>query len=213
MAYRFPHLPFVVPPVVGVLGGSFNPAHNGHIYISREALKRLGIRQVWWMVSPQNPLKSKVDMAEFDTRLTHAAVWAKDMESIVATDIEQQLNSRYTVDTLTKLKKRFPRTRFVWLMGADNLASIHHWDRWTEIFKLCHILVMDRAPMSHSALRAKAAIRFKKQRINEHRLLHLSQKSPPGWGFAHIRRHPENATEIRKLLGKNAFLGHNKSRE
>lgn len=209
MPYQFPRLPFLPPRVVGLLGGSFNPAHAGHLHISREAMKRLGITQVWWVVSPQNPLKSPVDMAEFDIRLTHAAVTAKDMESVIVTDIEQQLGSRYTIDTLQKLRKRFPRTRFVWLMGADNLAGIHRWERFEDIFKNCSILVLDRAPMSHPALRSKAAIRYKNQRVNERAFSDLTTKKPPRWGFAHIRRHPENATEIRKMLGKNAFLRHN----
>lgn len=211
MPYHFPCLPFIAPPVVGLLGGSFNPAHAGHLHISLEAIKRLGIRQVWWMVSPQNPLKSTIDMAEFDVRLTHAAVTAKDFEQIIVTDIEQQLGSNYTVDTLQRLKKRYPRTRFIWLMGADNLASIHRWDRWQDVFNACSILVLDRAPMSHSALRSKAAIRYKNQRINERAMPNLAKEAPPVWGFAHIRRHAENATEIRKMLGKNAFLRHNKT--
>jgi nicotinate-nucleotide adenylyltransferase len=206
---RFITLPFLLPSVVGILGGSFNPAHAGHMHISREACKRLGIRHIWWMVSPQNPLKSAVDMADFSTRLTHAKLITKHERACMVTDIEQKLASQYTIDTLKKLKKRFPRTRFVWLMGADNLANIHCWEQWQQIFTICPILVLDRSPMSHSALRSKAAIRYKKQRINEHDTRFLPSVTTPAWVFSHIRRHPESASAIRKILGKNAFIVHN----
>ncbi len=118
---------------VGLLGGSFNPAHAGHRHISLEALKRLDLDEVWWLVAPQNPLKPARGMAPFKTRLGAAAKLADDRR-IKVLDLEAQLGTHYTVDTLAALQRRFPRTRFVWLMGADNLAQIRHWRRWTEIF-------------------------------------------------------------------------------
>jgi nicotinate-nucleotide adenylyltransferase len=113
------------------------------------------------------------------------------------TDIEQQTRTRYTVDTLRALKKRFPRTQFVWLMGADNLATIHRWQEWAEIFALCPILVLDRSPFSHSALRQKAALRFAQKRQPQRRLRKLSNCGLPSWGFVHIAKHPDSSTEIR----------------
>ena len=106
---------------VGVLGGSFNPAHDGHLHISRAALKHLRLDQVWWLVSPQNPLKSKGDMAALDHRLAVARAAARDPR-IVVTDLERRLGATRTTLTLRALTRRFPAISFVWLMGADNLA-------------------------------------------------------------------------------------------
>lgn len=145
---------------VGLLGGSFNPAHEGHRHISLYALKMLGLDAVWWMVSPQNPLKSKKDMAGFDSRLKSARV-ASHHPKIIVTDIEAQLGTRYTVDTLKALKKHFPRTKFVWLMGMDNLHQIHKWKNWQEIFKLLPVCVLDRPPRENIVRATKAKERFK----------------------------------------------------
>lgn len=183
--------------VIGLLGGSFNPAHNGHVHISIEARKRLGIRTIWWMVSPQNPLKPTKGMASFASRFASAKAITAPYPFIHVTDIEQRTNTRYTVDTLRILKKRFPHVQFVWLMGADNLATIHRWQEWAEIFKLCPVLVLDRSPFSHSALRKRAAIRFRANRHPQRRLRKLSTLPTPGWGFVHIRKHPESSTQIR----------------
>lgn len=119
---------------VGLLGGSFNPAHDGHRYISRLALKLLGLDEVWWLVSPQNPLKPAAGMASLGDRLARAQAVA-DHPRIRVTDLERLLGTRYTADTLAALHRCFPRTRFVWLMGADNLLQVPRWQRWTEIFE------------------------------------------------------------------------------
>lgn len=207
---HLPHLPVILPPVVGLLGGSFNPAHEGHVHISRVASRILGTKMIWWVVSPQNPLKPTEGMADYDTRLEFAKQRAAGSRFITVTDIERQLGTQVTIASLRALKKRYPRTRFVWLMGADNLSSIHHWERWNEIFTTCPILVLDRAPMSHRALRSPAAIRFHKARLPMKQLQSLPGKPLPAWGFAHMRKHPESATHLRKTLGENAFLVHNK---
>ncbi|HYD19796.1 MAG TPA: nicotinate-nucleotide adenylyltransferase, partial [Patescibacteria group bacterium] len=120
---------------VGLLGGSFNPAHDGHRHISLYALRLLGLDAVWWMVSPQNPLKSAKEMASLATRMA-GAIAASHHPKIHVTDIEQHLNTRYTADTLRALQARFPRTKFVWLMGTDNLRQFHRWQEWQEIFKM-----------------------------------------------------------------------------
>ena len=142
---------------VGILGGSFNPAHDGHRHISLLALKHLGLDEVWWMVSTQNPLKPTDGMAPFAERMAGAEALARHPD-IRVTDVEQRLGTRYTCETLRALKSCFPRMHFVWLMGADNLAQISEWQRWNEIFNLVPIAVFDRAPYSFNALAGKAAI-------------------------------------------------------
>lgn len=182
---------------IGLLGGSFNPAHAGHVHISLEALKRLGCSHVVWLVSPQNPLKSPKGMADFATRMQRAQAITEAHHQIHVSDMEQRLGTRYTVDTLKALKRRFPRATLVWIMGADNLATVHKWEQWTEIFKLCSVLVLDRAPFSHRALRSKAAIRFAPFRVYERNIRLMTERNAPCFGFGHIRLHPESSTRIR----------------
>lgn len=148
------------------------------------------------MVSPQNPLKSTNEMAPFAERLAGARDLAHH-PNIRVTDIEQRLGSTYTADTLAILKRCFPKTNFVWIMGADNLAQISKWQRWTRIFNQVPIAVFDRAPYSFGALAGKAArafFRFKRKRSDA---WHLADMSAPAWMFFHTRLHPGSATEIR----------------
>src|SRR6185437_14156158 len=128
---------------IGLLGGSFNPAHEGHLAMSLYALKRLGLRQVWWLVSPQNPLKPSKGMAPFAQRLEQARQLTHDPR-IVVTDIEAQLGTRYTVDTLRELRRHFPHTHFVWLMGADNMEQMPRWRRWPQIFMQVPVAIFRR---------------------------------------------------------------------
>ncbi len=193
--------------IIGLLGGSFNPAHSGHLHISREALKRLGLQEIWWLVSPQNPLKKKEDMADYATRLAGAREMAAPEKRIIVTDIERRLGTVYTVDTLTALQKNHPRTTFVWLMGADNLAGFHRWKQWRKIADLVPVAVLDRAPYSHPALRSKAALGLAGFRIKSGLLGH---KCPPAIAYLAIRRDPVSATSLRKKLGKPGILRHNK---
>ncbi|MCW8836727.1 MAG: nicotinate-nucleotide adenylyltransferase [Rhodospirillales bacterium] len=181
---------------IGLLGGSFNPAHDGHLHISREALKRLDLDRVWWMVSPQNPLKPVRGMAPFAQRMANARHQARDRR-ILVTDIESRLGTRYTADTLAALTARYPSVRFVWIMGADNLADVHRWDRWDRIFGTVAIAIFDRPTYSLKALSAKAARRFAKARLPESKAKALTKQKPPGWVFLHCPRHPESATRIR----------------
>ncbi|MBT4905881.1 MAG: nicotinate-nicotinamide nucleotide adenylyltransferase, partial [Rhodospirillaceae bacterium] len=125
---------------IGLLGGSFNPAHDGHRHISQLALARLGLDEVWWLVSPQNPLKSEAGMAPFESRLESADRIACDRRIRVSA-LEAELGTRYTADTLKALQNRYPAARFVWLMGADNLVQISRWRAWTQIFKTIPIAV------------------------------------------------------------------------
>lgn len=182
---------------IGLLGGSFNPAHPGHRHISLLALKRLKLDQVWWLVSPQNPLKPVAGMAPLADRLASARQAARHPR-IRATDIETRLGTRYTADTLPRLKQRFPRARFVWLMGADNLIQISKWDRWTTIYRAVPIAVFDRPGYSLRALASVAAKRFGACRRHPFDAGRLAEARPPAWVFVRAARHPASATMIRK---------------
>lgn len=183
---------------IGLLGGSFNPAHEGHVHISLEALKRARLDEIWWLVSPQNPLKKGDDLAPYGKRIKAARALAGPHRRIRVSDIERVIGTRYTVDTLKGLKRRFPHTHFVWVMGADNLASFHRWKRWATIFSNNNILVMDRAPYAHTSLRSKAAIRFMRFRCLPAALI---LEKPPGWAYVHMRLNPLSSTAIRTKTG------------
>ena len=140
----------------GLLGGSFNPAHAGHRRISLQAIEALGLEELWWLVSPGNPLKEgRGDMAPLPARLASARAMAR-RSRIVPTAIEAKLGTRYTADTLRKLKRRFPNRRFIWLMGADNLAQFHRWQRWRQIARTLPIAVIARPGYDGAARSAVA---------------------------------------------------------
>ena len=143
---------------IGLLGGSFDPAHEGHLYISDVARKALKLDYVWWLVSPGNPLKPEPDALA--VRLSRARLVASRHPFIRVTDIEQRLRTRYTVDTVKALTRRFPGARFVWLMGSDNLEQFHRWRCWAEIVALVPVAVIERPGSILAPLRAKAMQRF-----------------------------------------------------
>lgn len=186
---------------IGLLGGSFNPAHDGHLHVSRQALRRLGLDHVWWLVSPQNPLKPRQGMAPLSARLESAARLASHDPRIRATDLETRLGTRYTTDTLRALKHRYPGARFVWLMGADNLADLHRWYRWRTLMRLVPVAVFDRPGYARKALTGKAACCFLRHRLPEDRSRALATDTPPAWVFLHGRLSEESATAIRQQLG------------
>ncbi|MDX2145225.1 MAG: nicotinate-nucleotide adenylyltransferase [Rhodospirillaceae bacterium] len=179
---------------IGVLGGSFNPAHEGHLHISREALKRLGLHQVWWLVSPQNPLKPQADMADLAQRLASARALAADPRIVVG-NLESRLGVIRTARTLTMLRRRYPRLTLVWLMGADNLQQIPKWWRWTRIFRTARVAVLDRSPYSYAALAGKAAQRFRRMRTKAARV--VLKRRLPAWSYLGIRRHGASSTALR----------------
>lgn len=160
------------------------------------ALRALGLDEVWWLVSPQNPLKARTGMADLDERVARAAEVANHPR-IRVTDIERVLGTVYTADTLAALRRRFPAMRFTWLMGADNLASVHRWDRWKRIFSLVPIAVFDRPGYSLRALSSLAAHRFAgvRQRPATAR---QHDGAAPAWTFIFNVRHPASATAIRR---------------
>ncbi len=181
---------------IGLLGGSFNPAHRGHRDISLAALAYLDLDEVWWLVSPQNPLKPVAGMASFAERMASARAMAHHPK-IRVTGLEARLGTRFTADTLRKLVTRFPSCRFVWLMGADNLAQIASWRDWTKIFHLTPIAVFDRPTYTVKALTALAARRFRGSRRREAALRTLALQPAPAWAFVHHRLNPISATAIR----------------
>ncbi len=181
---------------IGLLGGSFNPAHQGHCEISLEALRRLKLDQVWWLVSPQNPLKPVAGMAPLEERLEGAREAASDPR-ILVTPLEDALGTVYTAETVAALTARFPEVRFVWLMGADNLVEFSDWKDWPEIFRTVAIAVFDRPSYSSRALGAKAARRFARHRLAESAAKGLADKAPPAWVFIHQRLNPQSSNKIR----------------
>lgn len=181
---------------IGLLGGSFNPAHDGHRHVSLEALRRLALDEVWWLVSPQNPLKPTASMAPFAERLAGAQALARH-PAIRVTGLEGLLGTRYTADTLVRLTARLRGVRFVWLMGADNLIQVSRWEAWTQIFHRVPVAVLARPTYSLRASSAKAAQRFRRERLSEARAAGLADQEPPAWALLHIRLSALSATQIR----------------
>jgi nicotinate-nucleotide adenylyltransferase len=205
--------PWIKPPgpvarglKIGLLGGSFNPAHEGHLHISDVAIKRLGLDYVWWLVAPQNPLKPSIGMAPLAERLSYAAAMFENQRRVFVMDIERELGTRYTFDTLAKLKRRFPDVHFIWLMGSDNLASFKHWKRWDEIAKTVPIAVVMRPGSTLAPLYSKAAQRFAPHRRDAASLCRNTIKRPPVLTVLDGPRNALSATELRKKAGWSEAL-------
>jgi len=187
---------------IGILGGSFNPAHDGHLYISQLAIKLFDLDQVWWMVSPQNPLKSANGMAPLADRMASAERLVTDQPRILVTSIEGELGTRYTADTLAKLHRHFPGTDFVWLMGSDNLIQIPQWRDWEAIFRTTPVAVLTRTSYAMRVLNSKAARRFRSIRVGPNRLKTRFDRPEArrisGWTYVLNLPHPASATAIRR---------------
>lgn len=187
---------------VGLLGGSFNPAHAGHLHIARLALQRLRLDQVWLLVSPGNPLKDAAGMAALADRMASARGIA-DGRRIVATGIEAWLHTRYTFDTLQALRRRFPRVRFVWLMGADNLVQLPRWQRWQGITRSMPFAVMPRPSYNQRALASLAAHRLRPELHAARAAPALASNAAPAWTFLPARQNALSATALR--TNRSAF--------
>ena len=181
---------------IGLLGGSFNPAHAGHRHLAEIALRRLRLHAVWLLVSPGNPLKPTAGMAPLATRLASARTLC-DGKRLFASAIESRLGTRYTADTLAALRKRFPLARFVWLMGADNLAQLPRWRNWRKLVKLMPFAVVPRAPSTYRALAGAAARRLRRARLPARAACVLAEAEAPAWAFLPASRHAASATAIR----------------
>lgn len=183
---------------IGLLGGSFNPAHEGHRHVSLEALRRLGLDEVWWLVSPQNPLKSGDGMELLATRLARAKQVARHRRIKVEAP-ELLLGTRYTLDTVQALQRLYPRARFVWLMGADILPQLVHWQGWRDLFATLPIAAFARPGWSYAALQSAAPRVFARYRLGIEDARALATCEPPAWCFIPSRLDGHSATAIRAV--------------
>lgn len=182
---------------IGLLGGSFNPAHGGHRAISLFAIRALALDELWWLVSPGNPLKDAGTMAPLAARLASARKQARGA-AIRPTAIEAELGTRYTADTLAALKKRLPMHNFIWLMGADNLLQFHHWRRWREIARAVPIAVIARPGYNHAARAAPAMGWLRRFVRPADHVRQWTSWRPPALVLLRFVPDPRSATRIRQ---------------
>jgi nicotinate-nucleotide adenylyltransferase len=182
---------------IGLFGGSFNPPHPGHLAVSLSALRRLRLDWVWWLVSPQNPLKNPCDTSDFTERLAAARALVRHPRVLV-TDLEQRLGTRTTAEMLEAMDPILRRGRFVWIMGADSFAGLHHWNDWRKIPARLPLAVLDRPGFAQAALTSPAARTLAPWRLKEHNAACLPLRPPPAWAFLRQRHRPESSTAIRR---------------
>lgn len=183
--------------IVGLLGGSFDPAHAGHVRITREALARMGLDQVWWLVTPGNPLKVR-QPAPMANRLAQARKVMRHPR-VKITQLEAALGTTTTADTIDRLRAIYPQVRFVWLMGADNLVQFHKWDRWRDILRMVPVGVLARPGSGVAARLSVAARAFRVARVA--RGEGLGERRPPAWCFVNLPMDDTSSTEIRAREG------------
>lgn len=191
MRQGFP--PAVKGMVIGLLGGSFDPAHEGHVHITVEALKRMGLDQVWWLVSPGNPLKARQPAPMADRLAQARAVMRHPRVKITA--LEESLGTRTTADTVDRLRAIYPGVTFVWLMGADNLVQFHRWDRWRDILRSVPVGVLARPGAGVAARLSVAARAFRVHRVE--RGENLRSRKAPVWSFVNLPLNDASSTAIR----------------
>lgn len=200
---RYPDDPHAAPgQVVGLFGGSFDPPHEGHAALSREALKRLGLDRLWWLVSPGNPLKTRPP-APLPDRIAAARRLVADPR-VTITGIEARLGTRATADTLAALMLRHPRVRFVWLMGADNLAGFHRWDRWRAILESVPVAVFARPGQQLPALNSPAARAFARARRAPPDARRIGRMAPPAWVWLDMPMHRISSSDLRRRTAAQA---------
>lgn len=182
------------PKVIGLLGGTFNPAHTGHVHISEYAMTTLPIDAIWWLVSYNHPVKGQE--ANFAERFKSAQAVAATYPFITVSDFEQHAGTRYTIDTILALKKAYPDYRFIWMMGADNLTLFHQWHRWNEILNHVSIVVMNRGSEKESALQSPFAQKFAVSQVfSSHQ---LALEAPFTWYFANSPLHDAASSNLRR---------------
>jgi len=183
---------------VGLFGGSFNPAHDGHAHVAETARKRLGLDRVIWLVTPQNPLKAE----HVSLRQRRRSARRRARGRSVVSDIERALGSRYTVDTVRLIKARFPRVHFVWVMGADSLADLHRWRDWAGLMREVPVAVVARPGASLAALVSPAARRFASARLPEGAGRRLALARPPAWIYLTGEWNYSSSTALRQLADR-----------
>jgi nicotinate-nucleotide adenylyltransferase len=181
---------------VGLFGGSFNPPHPGHLLVAEIALKRLGLDQVWWMVTPGNPLKSRAELLPLAERIALSEDLARDPR-IKVTAFEERLNTSYTARTLAHVVQKNSKVRFVWIMGADSLKTFHRWQKWRDIAATVPIAVIDRPGATLSFLSSPAARALSFARIDENAARSLPYRNAPAWTFIHGPRSALSSTALR----------------
>lgn len=181
---------------IGIMGGSFNPPHDGHRIVAETAIKRLNLAQLWWLVTPGNPLKGQHGLPPLTERLTDVKKLARGRHMQV-TGFEAHLGTSYTAGTLRFLCRRYPGVHFVWVMGADNLANFHRWQQWREIAQLMPIAVVDRPEWRLKALAGKAGQALQSSRLPEAMAGTLPLQKPPAWCFLTSRLSPLSSTKLR----------------
>ncbi|MEP9387242.1 nicotinate-nucleotide adenylyltransferase [Mesorhizobium sp. KR9-304] len=181
---------------VGLFGGSFNPPHAGHALVAEIALRRLALDQLWWIVTPGNPLKSSTELAPLAERLKLSEAVAGDPR-IKVTAFEAAHHLRYTADTLALVRARNPGVDFVWVMGADGLRDFHRWQRWQQIVMTFPIAVIDRPGSTLSFLSSMVAKTFDYARVDEADAPLLARMRAPAWTFIHGPRSRLSSTAIR----------------
>jgi len=191
--------PFSQGQRIGLFGGSFNPAHAGHRMVALYALKRLQLDCVWWLVSPQNPLKDTKETGEYSARLAHTKQVANH-PNFKVTNLEKQIHSRNTAQTLGALRQAMTKAHFVWIMGADSFADLDHWHNWTQIVETLPIAVLARPGYSVRALSGQAALRYRKYRVNNDQAGLLAKRRAPAWVFISMPLRPESSTAIRQAV-------------
>ena len=191
--------PFGKGQRIGLFGGSFNPAHAGHRMVALYALKRLQLDCVWWLVSPQNPLKDTKETGEYSARFAHTKQIAKH-PNFKVTNLEKQIHSRNTAQTLGALRQAMTKAHFVWIMGADSFADLDHWHNWTQIIETLPIAVLARPGYSVRALSGQAALRYRKYRLNNDQAGLLAKRRAPAWVFISMPLRPESSTAIRQAV-------------
>lgn len=180
---------------IGLLGGSFDPAHEGHAHITRAALKAFGLDQVWWLVSPGNPLKMH-GPARIEARLAKAKRVIPDPR-VVVTDVEARLGTRYTAETLEQLQALYAGVQFVWLMGGDNLVQFDRWDRWQAILEMVPVGVLARPGARMKARRSRAARIYEAARLPREKARLLAGAVPPAWCFLDVPLNELSSSELR----------------
>jgi len=191
----------IIPPPpgnrIGLLGGSFNPAHDGHLHITELAIKHLELDRVMWMVSPQNPLKPTENMAPFHERMNHAEHISKRNPKIIVSDVESKLGTNHTIDLLNEFKTRFPAIGFVWVMGADSMMEFDQWKDWQAIFKMLPIAIFARSDYSEKVETCVAAQHFADSKIDASGSADLVTMTAPAWVSLDTEIHSESSTRIR----------------
>jgi nicotinate-nucleotide adenylyltransferase len=188
---------------VGLFGGSFNPAHDGHAHVAETALSRLQLDKVIWLVSPQNPLKSHHEMASLAARMASARIMAKG-PAMQVSDFESRAGTAWTVDTLRALKARHPGVHFVWLMGSDNLASFHRWRGWTDIMRMMPVAVVARPGSMLESRAAPAARRFASYRVSSDEARVLAEMQAPAWTYLTAPLNLSSSTALREARKSQA---------